>query len=126
MKVIDKDKNINVIWKDRKRYFGMPISFTRYAFIEKPDMWKKLFCEIGLLTTSIEEVHIYRIDDIEVYQSLFDKIFGVGNVTIHCQDASCKKLILQKVKDPYRVRALLNDAVEKARGEKRVFYGEMQ
>lgn len=126
MKVIDKDKDINVIWKDRKRYFGMPISFTRYAFIEKPNMWKKIFCEAGLLTTSIEEVHIYRIDDIEVYQSLFDKIFGVGNITIYCQDASCQKLVLQKVKNPYRVRALLNDAVEKERGEKRVLYGEMQ
>jgi len=126
MKVIDKDKDINVIWKDRKRYFGMPISFTRYAFIEKPNTWKKIFCEAGLLTTSIEEVHIYRIDDIEVYQSLFDKIFGVGNITIYCQDSSCQKLVLQKVKDPYRVRALLNDAVEKARGDKRVLYGEMQ
>ena len=126
MKVIENDKNINVIWKDRKRYFGMPISFTRYAFIEKPNTWQKIFCEIGLLTTSIEEVHIYRIDDIEVYQSLFDKIFGVGSITIYCKDASCQKLVLQKVKDPYRVRMLLNDAVEKARGEKRVLYGEMQ
>ena len=126
MNIIKNEKDINVIWKDRKRYLGMPISFTRYAYIDKPGKWCKLFCEKGLLTTHVEEIHVYRIDDISVYQTFFDKIFGVGTVTVHCDDASCQELVLQKVKNPYKVRTMLNDAVEKNRGDKRVLYGEMQ
>ena len=29
-----KHAGIEFIWQDRKRYFGMPISFTRYALSE--------------------------------------------------------------------------------------------
>ena len=126
MKVIKNDTNLNVIWKDRRRYLGMPISFTRYAFIEKPGQWSKLFCEKGLLTTSIEEVHTYRVDDITVYQSFFDKIFRVGTVTVHCDDASCERLIFKSIKDPYKVRIMLNDAIEKIRSDKNMMIGEFQ
>lgn len=126
MKILDTERDIKLIWKDKKRYFGMPISFTTYAIIEKAGVWQKLFMETGLLHTFIEEIHIYRIDDITVFQNFFDKIFGVGKVIIHCKDASCGELIIKNVKKPYHVRALLNDMVENSRREKRIYYGEMQ
>lgn len=126
MKALKYDNDINVIWQDKKRYFGLPISFTSYAIAEKPNSWSKLYCEKGLLSTHIEEIHLYRIDDISVFQSLFAKIFRVGTIVIHCDDSSCQEIFLKNIKDPYKIRTLINDKVEKARKDKRVVYGEMQ
>ena len=34
--------DVNVLWHDRKRWCGLPLSFTRYRIIEKPTKWLKL------------------------------------------------------------------------------------
>lgn len=119
-----KGEAVNVIWADRRRYWGMPISFTRYSVVEKPDAWVKIFYDKGLLSTIHEEVHAYRIFDISIRQSLGDKIFGVGTVILHCKDASSPYLYLMKVKDPFKVRDIIADVVERERAEKGFRIGE--
>lgn len=105
------DANSEVIWKDRKRFMGMPLSFTRYSIIKKDGAFAKLVNVNGLLTTSTEEVNLYRVDDVSIYRSLFDKIFGVGTITVYCNDATCDKLVLKKVKNPNKVREILDQLV---------------
>ena len=103
-------KNIisgKVIWEDRKRYFGLPISFTRYKIVKQDEMYAKLMNINGFLTTKIEDVNLYRVDDLSVHQSLTNKIFGVGSITVYCRDASCDKIVLRNVKNPYNVYQLL-------------------
>lgn len=126
MKIEKQEQNIKCLWKDRKRYFGMPISFTIYGIFEKEDMWTKLFVQTGLLDTRVEELHIYRIDDISVKQTLWDKIFNVGTIIVYCQDASANEVYIKSVKNPYKVRSILNDLIESARTNKRVVFGEFQ
>lgn len=116
----------NIVWKDRKRVFGLPLSFTRYQIVEKPGRWIKLFSHIGLLSTISEETYFYRIDDIQVYRSLFDKLFGVGTITVYCGNASNDTMVLQRVKNPYKVRDMIASLVEKERREKGMRYGEFQ
>ena len=111
MDIANYDKTAQLIWKDRKRYLGMPLSFTRYGFLKKEGEYAKLVNINGWLSSKTEEVNMYRIDDFSVDQSLFDKIFNVGTITVFCKDASCDKLILQKVKNPYKVREMLNKLV---------------
>ena len=96
-----------VIWEDRKRYFGMPISFTKYKIVIQEGMFAKLINQVGLLSTRIEDINLYRVDDLSVHQSLGGKILGVGNVTVYCRDASCDKIVLRNIKDPYKVYQLL-------------------
>lgn len=115
-----------IIWKDRKRVFGLPLSFTRYEIVEKPGQWLKLFNHIGLLSTMSEETHFYRIDDISIYRSLFDKLFGVGTIVVHCDDASSDTMTLQKVKNPYKVRDLITTLVEQERNKRGMRYSEVQ
>lgn len=115
-----------ILWKDRKRIFGLPLTFTRYEIVEKPGQWVKLFSHIGLLSTASEETHFYRIDDLSVYQSLFDKMFGVGTITVYCGDASNDSMILQKVKNPYKVRDMIASLAEKQRKERGMRYSELQ
>ena len=126
MKIEKGESGAKQIWRDRKRYFGLPISFTVYGIYEKENAWQKLFVQTGLLNTNVEELHIYRIDDITVKQTLWDKLFKVGSIIVYCQDASDDKVIIKCVKDPYKVRAILNDMVEAARKTKNIVYGEVQ
>ena len=97
----------NIVWEDRKRYFGMPISFTRYKITTQEGMYYKLININGLLSTKIEDVNLYRVDDLSVHQSLGNKIFGVGSITVFCRDASCDKIVLRNIKNPYKVYQLL-------------------
>lgn len=119
-------KGVKVIWKDRKRILGLPISFTEYAILQKEGSWIKLVEESGFLTTHVEEVMIYRIDDLSVYESVTNKIYGVGNVEVFCKDASCDRLLLKNIKKPHEVKAILADLIEKERANRKVHYSEIQ
>ena len=120
------DSTAQVVWRDRKRYFGLPLSFTRYEIIKEEGEYAKLININGFLSTRSEEVNLYRIDDFDVHQSLADRLFGVGTITVYCRDASCDKLILQKVKNPYKVREILNKLVLEDRKRVGIRHAEMQ
>lgn len=113
-----------IIWTDKKRYFGMPISFTRYSVVEKPATWVKVFYDAGLLSTIHEEVHAYRIFDITIKQSLWAKIFGVGTLILHCKDVSIPEFYMINVKNPFKVREVIAEIVERERAEKGFRIGE--
>ena len=117
-------EDTNIVWTDKKRYFGLPISFTRYSVVEKPGVWVKLFCDSGLLSTIHEEVMIYRIFDISLSQTLFDKLFGVGTLHLYCKDESMEYFDIIKVKNPFKVRDLLSEIIEQQRQEKGFRIGE--
>ena len=51
--------SLNILWKDRKRILGMPISFTRYSFSDD-----RVFVQTGLFSSHFEEILLYRIRDI--------------------------------------------------------------
>lgn len=119
-------KDVKVLWKDKKRNFGLPLSFTTYSIIEKPGKWIKLFVEKGFLYTHIEETQAYRIDDFSVFESFSNKIFGVGNIKIYCNDASSHYFIIQRVKNPYKVHELIADCVERDRSRRNFRATEMQ
>ena len=51
---------IEYLWKDRKRYFGLPLSFTRYALSED-----RLFTSVGFLSIKDDEILLYRVRDLE-------------------------------------------------------------
>lgn len=123
-KIIGNDKKI--LWYDRKRYLGLPWSFSRYYLVENPGEWIKIYTNIGLFSAQTEETHCYRVDDVSVYQSLFDKMFNVGTIRLWCKNAAQDTIDLVRVKNPYKVRDLIVDCVESERGKKRMNFSEFQ
>ena len=113
-------RNIEYIWKDRKRYFGMPLSFTRYALTED-----RLFLSVGFWSIRDEEILLYRVRDISSKRSLWQRIFGVGTITVMSSDKSMPNLVLQNVKDPVFVKELLHKQVEEMKIQRRVRVGEI-
>ena len=106
-KKIDTD----ILWSDRKRgLFGLPWSFTKYVLTEE-----KLLITRGVLRQTEDEIRLYRIMDLSLNRSLFDRIDGVG--TIHCcsADRSAPEFDIKRVRNPRHVKDLISDLVEKQR-----------
>ena len=106
---------IEYLWKDRKRYFGLPLSFTRYRLSED-----RLFFEVGFLNIKAEEVLLYRVRDLELHMRITQRIFGVGTVCIHSSDQSLPHLELKNVKNPREVKEMIHRAVEEAKDKRRL------
>ena len=112
--------NIEYIWKDRKRYLGMPLSFTRYAMSED-----RLFVSVGLLNIKDDEVLLYRVRDIDTSRSLWQRIFGVGTITVMSSDKTMPNLVLKNVKDPVAVKEMIHEQVEEMKIRRKVRVGEI-
>ena len=111
---------VDMIWKDRKRYLGMPLSFTRYALSED-----RLFLSVGFFNIKDDEVLLYRIRDITTSRSLWQRMFGVGTVTVMSSDKTMPTLQLKNIKDPVAVKELLHRQVEEMKIRRRVRVGEI-
>ena len=113
-------KGDQYIWKDRKRFLGMPLSFTRYAISED-----RLFQSIGFLNIKDEEILLYRIRDINTSRTLWQRIFGVGTVSVISSDKSMPTMVMKNIKDPMRIKELLHQQVEDMKIRRRVHLGEL-
>lgn len=112
--------NIQYLWKDRKRYFGMPLSFTRYQLSDD-----RLFVSVGFLNIKDDEVLLYRVRDIDTSRTLWQRIFGVGTVTVVSSDKTMPSLVLKNIKDPVFVKELIHKQVEEMKIKRRVRFGEI-
>ncbi len=99
--------HIDYLWKDRLRHLGLPLSFTRYALSED-----RLFLETGFLSTNCEEIILYRIRDISLTISLWQRIFGVGTIKVESSDKTRPVLEIKNIKRPREVKELLHQTVE--------------
>lgn len=101
-----------VLWQDRKRILGMPISFTKYLIKNN-----RLYVSRGFFSTNENEILLYRILDFNLERTLLDKILGVGTIKLITCDPTDKELYLEKIKKPKETRDMLSDLVERQRKE---------
>jgi len=106
------DKSCEVIWQDRKRHLGMPISFYRYYIVKKEGQWVKFFRHKGFLSAIIDEMNVYRCYDVTLRITLVDRIFKTGTIEVSSNDASAPVFHLRHVKNPYKVRDLVSSLIE--------------
>jgi uncharacterized membrane protein YdbT with pleckstrin-like domain len=110
----------SVLWSDRKRYFGLPLSFTTYAVSKD-----RLFQSAGILNLKYEEILLYRVRDISLSRSFGQRLFGVGSITVTSSDKSRPVLVIQNVKDAAAVKELIHQQVEEMKISRRIRYGEI-
>lgn len=113
-------KGKQYIWKDRKRYCGLPLSFTRYALSDD-----RLFLSVGFFNIRDDELLLYRVRDITTKRSLWQRLCGVGTVTVISSDKSQPTLVLKNIKKPLKFKELLHDRVEDMKLRRRVRVGEI-
>ncbi len=102
----------NELMRERKRwgFFGIPWTFTKYILTEK-----KIIIERGLLRSTENEILMYRVTDIEMIRTLFQKIFGLGTLVVYSHDKTNPTLEIKNIKHVREFKDTLSDAVEKDR-----------
>lgn len=111
---------MDYIWQDRTRHLGMPLSFTRYALSED-----RLFQSTGFFSIKDEEILLYRVRDINTSRTLWQRMFGVGTVTVLSSDKTMPELVLRNVKNPLDVKEQLHAQVEEMKIRRKMRVGEV-
>lgn len=106
---------MEIMRSDRKRHFGLPISFTKYSITTD-----RLIVESGLLNLKEDEILLYRVADLSLRISLWQRICGVGTICVQSSDRSSPHLNISNVKKPRDVKELLFRQVEKCKDERRM------
>ena len=106
---------------ERKRwlFFGLPFTFTKYSLTSKSLIMKK-----GFFTTTEDDILLFRIMDISIRRSLFQKIVGIGTLNIASSDKSHPTIEIRNIKNVREFKNTLDERVEKERLRMRFRTGE--
>lgn len=103
-------------WSDRKRIvFGLPWTFTKYAVTDE-----KLIIKSGVLNLKEEEVRLYRIMDLSLKKTFFQRLWGTGTIHVYSADKSTAEFDIENIKNAEAVKNMISDIVEEQREKKRV------
>lgn len=115
-----KKDSVHLLWSDRSRILGLPITFTKYGISED-----RIFCEKGLLNMKFEEILLYRVWDISMKITLGQRIFGVGSILLQSSDKTAPVLEIKNIKNPREVKEMIHEQVEEVKVQRRMRFGEV-
>ena len=109
-------KREKMIWSERKRNaLGLPWTFTVYGLAED-----RLFVKSGVLTVHEDEVRLYRILDLTLSRSLWQRMLGLGTIHVVSSDKTLKNFDITNIRRSADVMEQISELVEKERDRKRV------
>lgn len=103
------------VWIDKKRHLGMPISFTKYTLTDE-----RLYTESGFINLKESELLLYRVRDIGLTRTLWQRLFGVGTIHIYSSDTTDEHLDIVNVKKAKDVKDLISSKVEESKKSRRI------
>lgn len=68
---------------------------------------QRVLIEQGIFTKTVDEIDLRYIADSQFFQSFFDRILGIGSVTLISSDANTPRYTLRSIKDPRGVREIV-------------------
>ena len=105
-----------VIWSDCTRIGCiLPWRWTRYSLTKE-----KIIIERGVFNTIEDETRLYRVLDLQLSRTLWQRLFRVGTITIYSSDEVHSLITLKNIKKSQDVKNTISDLVEKGRKENRV------
>jgi len=64
---------------------------------------QRLFIERGILSQTVDQTELIRVDDVRLTKTLTDRLFGLGTVVILSTDASDRDVTIEGVSNPDEV-----------------------
>lgn len=71
--------------------------------------------EKGILSRTTDRIEVIDIDDVTFTQSIFDRMFGVGTISITSSDRTHPTLVMDGIEDVKQVAELIDGARRKER-----------
>lgn len=108
-----------MVYIERKRIklFGLPFSFTEYKINEE-----KITITRGFLSIVEDDVLMYKIQDIRLTKSVFERINGLGTITCYTGDTTHPLLKLYHIKNANKIKQFIMDSSEEARRKRRTLH----
>ena len=105
-----------VIFTERKRwlFFGLPFTFTKYTIT--PSL---VTIDQGLFNTVEDDCYMYKVQDVKLNTSLFEKIFKLGTIICFTGDVTNPELRLVHIKHAKEIKSYLLKQSELARLKRR-------
>lgn len=101
---------------ERKRllFFGLPWTFTKYTVREE-----MITVNTGLLSTRENDCYMYKVQDVELSATLWERIFKMGTVICYTGDTTNPKLYIEHVRNAKSIKDFILEASEEARRKRR-------
>lgn len=97
----------NNVWQDRRHILWFPITFDCYQIANS-----RIYCKHGFIKQEEHECLLYRVLDISLTRTVWNRICKTGTIVMRTRDASDSILILKNIKDSQRVKNMISDMVE--------------
>lgn len=103
-------------FKERKRwvFFCLPFTFTVYTVKEDT-----LTVNTGFLNKEENDCYMYKVQDVTLKTSLFERIFGLGTIVCYTGDVTNPQLLLQHIKNAKPIKEFILEQSEIARRKRR-------
>lgn len=103
-------------FRERKRwlFFGLPFTFTVYTVKEET-----ITVDKGFINKEENDCYMYKVQDVTLKISLWERIFGLGTVVCYTGDTTDKELLLEHVKNARAIKDFILEMSEKERRKRR-------
>ena len=64
---------------------------------------QRLFIRRGILTQTVDQTELMRVDDVKITQTLIERLVGIGLVEVMASDRSDASLFIRSIADPEQV-----------------------
>lgn len=110
----------DILWHDRKRNFlGLPWTFTIYELSAN-----RLFIQRGIFNLREDEVRLYRITNLTLTRSFWQRIIRTGTLHLDSTDQGMGNFDLTNIKRPDDIKEQLSNLIEIQRKENHVYARE--
>lgn len=76
---------------------------------------QRLFIQRGILRQTIDQTELMRVDDVRIYKSVLDRIFGLGSVLVRSTDASDRDVVIEGIREPDQVAEAIRSHMQTMR-----------
>lgn len=105
-----------MVYRERKRwvFLGLPFTFTKYTISNE-----MITINAGLLNSKEDDCYMYKVIDVRLEQSLFEKIFGLGTVVCYGGDVTDPTLRIQHIRHAKEIKDFILHVSEEERLKRR-------
>ena len=111
---MDFDEDAQYTERKRILFFGLPWTFTKY--IIKPSV---ITVDAGLFKIEENDCYMYKVQDVTLKTSLWERIFGLGTIICYTGDTTNPQLVMAHIKNARAIKDFILEQSEITRRKRR-------